>query len=124
MIEYGQKLRHYLPALEEKGIGRILVAVNGEAKPRLHKLLAKHRLASAWGATKHDHSRSSEVSTEQRAARREGFAAHLLAAARRRLHRAASVPTGPPIRLSTRWRTRDTCALGPRAEHGTTLSRN
>ena len=28
-IEYGQKLRHFAPALKNKGVGRILVVVNG-----------------------------------------------------------------------------------------------
>lgn len=28
-IEYGQKLRHYAPALKEKGVGRIMVVING-----------------------------------------------------------------------------------------------
>jgi hypothetical protein len=30
MIEYAQKLRHYLPALEEKGVSRFLCTVNGK----------------------------------------------------------------------------------------------
>jgi len=32
MIEYGQRLRHHLPELKAKGIGRFLVVVNGQAQ--------------------------------------------------------------------------------------------
>ena len=30
MVEYGQKLRHFAPALKSKGVGRLLLVVNGE----------------------------------------------------------------------------------------------
>lgn len=39
MIEYGQKLNHYLPALREKGVSRVLCTVNGS--PSSCKLLAE-----------------------------------------------------------------------------------
>jgi len=39
MIEYAQRLRHYLPQLQEKGVGRVLCTVNG--KPDSCKLLAE-----------------------------------------------------------------------------------
>ena len=38
MIEYGQKVRHYLPGLKEKGVDRVLCVING--KPSSCTLLA------------------------------------------------------------------------------------
>ena len=38
MIEYGQRLRHYLPALKAKGVSRVLCVING--KPSSCKKLA------------------------------------------------------------------------------------